>query len=84
MASDTMNYFGTPIEEYPEPCRTCPRLAAWVLHYGNPDLSKRPSYPFPSDSRHTIARAVFPRLDKCSAINCGLAAYALQSKHDLE
>lgn len=82
--SDKAQYFGAPLEDYPELCRSCLRMAALVLRAGNPDLTNLSGYPLPQTEDHHLARIVFSRLDGCSGDLCGLSAYAVQPDADLK
>ena len=78
--------FGVPVEEYPNPCSTCTVLAEFALLLENPDLTKQPHYLHSDSNRYRmVARMVFPYLDRCSTVNCGInEAYALQHESNLE
>lgn len=71
--SSQSEYFGIPIEEYQEPCRTCPRMAAWALKLTDLDFKNNcPPYPFPATREHWYSRQIFSRLGSCTDEFCGL------------
>ena len=69
---DQPMYFGAPIEDYPEPCRSCSRIAALAIALNNPDLSSLSARPFPETNSHRTVRKVIPCLNMCTEDTCGL------------
>ncbi len=84
--ANEQKYLGLPLEEYPEPCQTCERLASFVQLSGDLDLTNPPLYMMPEAARYRqVARMVFPYLDRCDVDTCGLhTARALHAGTNLE